>query len=165
MILNDFIPKVPKVKRQTRDFSNFDKTAFNNDVSKIQLLSLVHFDININTIYDQFHNEFLDLIEKHAPMKTLSIKDTKWQLKPWITKGIQKSIAKKDILYKKFLKSKKSFWYKRYSIYRNKTKQLIFYSKRNCYVRYFEKFEKDSKKVWSGISTIINKKSKINFYQ
>ena len=160
MVLNDFVPKLPKIKRQMRDFVNFDKNAFNEDVNKIQLPSIDFTDTNV--IYNHFHDEFLRIVEKHAPMKILSNKETKWLLKPWITKGIQKSIGKKDVLYKKYLKSKSTFWHKRYILYRNRIKQLIFFAKKKYYTSYFDRFEKNSKKVWAGINSIIHKSTKNN---
>ena len=94
MILKDFLPKLPKMKRQIRDYTKFDEGAFNNDVSRIWLLPTDFSDTN--KLYDKFHNDFLKVINTHAPIKTLSIKETKKRkLKPWITKGIQVSIGKK----------------------------------------------------------------------
>ena len=151
---------MPKTKRQARDYTNFDENAFNTDIKRINIHSIESSDINL--IYNHFQDEFLKTIDKHAPMKTLSIKEMKWKQKPWITKGIQNSITKKDILYRKFLRSKSSFWHHRYKIYRNRIKKLIFFSKKRYYANYFVKFEKNSKKIWSGIGSIINKKSKKN---
>ena len=161
LLINDLIPKTPKTKRQIRNFDNFNKDAFNDDVSRIELLSTDTLDIN--TIYNQFHNQFSELIEKHAPMKTLSKKDIKWQQQPWISKHIQNEMRIRDIMHKKYLRSKSSYWFNRFKLYRNRVKKMIFISKKKYYTEYFTKHERNSKKIWEGIGSIIHKKSKKNF--
>ena len=44
------------------------------------------------------------LINSHAPLKKLNKKQRKFQQKPWITKGIQNAIEKKNMLFKKYIK-------------------------------------------------------------
>ena len=43
------------------------------------------------------------LINSHAPLKTLNKKQRRFQQKPWITKGIQNAIEKKNRLFKNIL--------------------------------------------------------------
>ena len=150
------------MKKQIRDLSNFSKNEFNNDVKKIKLKSLNSYK-DVNDLYDFFQNEYLKVIEKHAPLKTLTLNEMRWKQKPWITKGIQKSIKRKDILYRKFLRSKSFFWENRYKLYRNNIKKMIFFSKKRYYANYFAEHELNAKKVWAGINGIIHKKSKNNF--
>ncbi len=80
----------------------------------------------------------------------------KQKLKPWITKGILKSISIKNKHYKKFLKTKKSIWYQNYKYYRDMINHLIRKSKKSYYASYFENFQNNSKKLWCGVKEIIN---------
>ena len=59
-------------------------------------------------MFNVYHDKLLLIINKHAPYKTLSKKETKLKFKPWITKS--KSIKKKNVLYRKFIKTKDKFW-------------------------------------------------------
>ncbi len=102
--------------------------------------------IDINSKYEHFQNKFLELLNKHAPLKPKSKRFKKQQRKPWITNGILKSIRTKNSLLKKFIKTKDEFWFQRYKIYRNTLNRVIRSSKQNYYSSYFRDFKKDSKK-------------------
>ena len=54
------------------------------------------------------------------------------------------------------MRTNDSLWYYRYKIYRDKINHLIRRSKRNYYLKYFDKFRLNSKKTWTGIKEIIN---------
>ena len=64
-------------------------------------------------------------LNKHAPYKTITRKESKSKLKPWLSQGIIKSIQIKNTLYKKFIRSKDLFLYSRYKLYRDKLNKLI----------------------------------------
>ena len=59
-----------------------------------------------------FNKLFLDkithLLDIHAPITKLSIKQKKELEKPWLTKRILQSIKQKNIIYRKFIKSKET---------------------------------------------------------
>ncbi len=162
LILEKTIPKNNKLSVIKRNFKNFNENDFITDVKQLNFDNLNNTQNpqnNIDIKYDYFHNNILQIIEKHAPLQPLSKKKKKQLLKPWITKGILKSITVKNKLYKKFLKSKDSFWYQRYKYYRNMLHRLIKNSKRLHYNSYFESFKTNSKMIWKGINDLINKSS------
>ena len=47
---------------------------------------------NFNSIFDSFSKIIADAINKHAPLKKVSRKQKRLNLKPWITKGIMISV-------------------------------------------------------------------------
>ena len=53
-------------------------------------------DKNIETIFEQFYTLITQNIDKHAPLKKASRKQKRLQNKPWITKGLYKSIKRKE---------------------------------------------------------------------
>ena len=161
MIINEMLPKRPKIKKKIRDLTNFNELTFNEDINKINLKT-IDFSNNTNEIFDQFQDDYIKVLEKHAPMKTLTVNEMRWTQKPWITKSIQKSIQIKDLLYGKFLRTKNPYWHNRYKSYRNNIKRSIFFSKKQYYGKYFAHHERDSKKIWSGINDIIHKNRKKN---
>ena len=142
-----------------RDFSKFSEKDYLLDISNIPL----DLSQNANLMYSNYHQKLLNVLDKHAPIKTLSCRESKWRRKPWFTKGIQTAIKTKHKYYGKYLRSKKDkFWYNRYKSHKNRLDFIIKKSKQNYYKNYFENNLKNSKKIWSGINTIINKRKSKN---
>ena len=54
----------------------------------------------VNTLSDKFVKVFNDTLDKHAPYCYASRKEQRSFNKPWLTKGILTSIAKKNTLYR-----------------------------------------------------------------
>ena len=77
----------------------------------------------------------------------------KLMLKPWITNGIRTSIKIKNKLFA----SDKG---ERYKYYRNIVCHLIRISKRNYFHNYFNNNIANMKKMWKGISNVLNQKKK-----
>ena len=62
-----------------------------------------------------YQDKLVQIIDKNAPFKLVSKKELKLKLKPWIIRGILKSIKTKNKIYGKFLRSRKEFWFDRYN--------------------------------------------------
>lgn len=143
-----------KLTQRIRDYSKFDEANFLEDVAKVDFN---HTNIKRNSTIDQlftdFYNKLNKVIDKHAPLKTVSARIRKQMSKPWITKGIRKSIKIKNALYWKGNTE-------RYKLYRNKIIQLSRLSKKNYYHKYFENHLNNMRKTWQGINEVINRKSK-----
>ena len=92
------------------------------------------------------------LVDTHIPMKALT--KTQKNNKPWITKGIRKSISNRDKLLKSSHRAKtvqeKSKFFKQYKKVRNKIVELIRLSKENYFKNYFSKNVKSPKNIWKG---------------
>ena len=56
--------------------------------------------------YKKFIDKITKLLDIHAPVKKLSHKEKKSLSKPWLTKGILQSIKQKNVLYRKFIRTK-----------------------------------------------------------
>jgi hypothetical protein len=82
-----------------------------------------------------------------APLKTPTKREIKLQQKPWITSGILKSRAKRDIFYKDFVKEKHPMKKERlgsiYLSYRNLIVTLLRNSKKKYHTDYFEEHEEN----------------------
>ena len=90
----------------------------------------------------------MQVIDKNAPLRYLSNREIKRKDKPWITKGIRKSISEKNRLLKTFLKNKSDFYYQRYKFHRDRINHLIPISKKNYYNNFFLENSKNIKKIW-----------------
>ena len=73
---------------------SFDKDKYLGEVKELEDLHLQKHN-NVNQIFHVYHDKLLLIINKHAPYKTLSKKETELKSKPWITKSILKSIKEK----------------------------------------------------------------------
>ena len=61
---------------------------------------------DIDLSYKTFLDKITKLLDIHAPVKKLSHKEKKSLSKPWLTKGILQSIKQKNVLYRKFIRTK-----------------------------------------------------------
>ena len=100
------------------------------------------------------------MLDKRAPIKTLSKSKLKEFSKPWITQGIIKSIKIKNNIYKRFCKekntNKKNALNQKFKQYRNLIKTLTRRSKNDYYHRFFNTNKNNLRKTWQGIKSIIN---------
>ena len=137
-----------------RDYSKFSEKSFRDDVS------IQNFNNNYNNINDQFNDFYLKLegcADRHAPYRKLTPKEVKLNQKPWISSDIIKMIKTKNKLFHRKKRQPNNDNVKKlYNIFRNRVNRELHRSKRDYYSKYFEKNNKNSKKVWEGIRSIIN---------
>jgi len=115
---------------------------------------------DVDTAFNTFWQKVNPIINEFLPLKKVSNKEYKRKYKPWITKGLQISIKRRDRLLKQYIKAKniivKSATYTEYKKLRNEIVKLIQTSKNNFYANYFHVNNKNLRKIWSGIKSIIN---------
>lgn len=163
LIINRLKVTMNKLPIYKRDYSKFDKEALISDLDAInwhEVLSSNNDIIDVNTLFQSFYSKVNNCINRHAPIRKLSRKETKHMCKPWITPGIKTSIKIKNKLYKKYLKSRSIYDFTKYKYYRNKISQLLRTSKQDYYQKYFQINNKNMKNIWCGIKELINLKSR-----
>ena len=78
----------------------FSSNILNADLSNVNQIALFsNQSRNTNNTFSSFYNKFNILVNKHAPMKTISSRKAKQFSKPWITKSLWKSIRVKNKSY------------------------------------------------------------------
>ena len=87
---------------------------------------------DVNKSFSVFYNKLNKLLNKHAPFKPISKRKKKRLLKPWVTKGIRKSIKIKNDLYC-------SGDTTAYKLYRNKVLMLTRITKRCIFTNILKK--------------------------
>ena len=106
---------------------------------------------------DNYTEKFIDIFHKtldiHAPLRKQSRKETKLKNKPWLSKGILKSIQQKNLLYKRALKLNGSNTWAQNKVYRNKLTHIKEYAKR----LYIKNLVNDNKRYTSSLWKIIDK--------
>ena len=70
-------------------------------------------------MFDTFYSKISEFIDIHIPLEQLPKKESQFKTKPWITSAIRTSIKIKNKLYKKFLKTKSSYYETKFNVYRN----------------------------------------------
>ena len=109
-----------------------------------------------NVAYEIFIQKLLFYYNKNIPLsKTKASNKTKH---PWITKGIMRSITKRNILYKEALNSenKNMTEYKRY---RNILTSTIRLSRKLYYSSKIESNTNNAKSLWDTVNNLIGKKN------
>ena len=102
-------------------------------------------------MFSTFYNKFNRLVNKHAPLKTLSGRKAKRFSKPWITRGIRRSIKTKN---KSFLSDDTE----KYKLCRNHILTLTLLRKKLYFHEYFETNLSSIKKTWEGINNLLNRR-------
>ena len=157
-----------KNKKQTvkkRDKRNFDPVKFQNELlddGKL-LLELLN-EKTAESACNLYIKKFTTKLDKDSPFRELSKKEKKLLLKPWLTPGILKSANKKRSLFKQFkndkFKNKESEVYKQYKVYTDSINKLKRLSRTNHWQKYFNENTKNSKKIWVGLNSLLNKHKK-----
>ena len=106
-----------------------------------------------NESYSFFHQKLKHFYDKAFPLKLSTIKENKMKTKPWLTKGLLKSLKTKDKLYKKSIKTPTAENKFKFKQYRNKLNHLLRITKKRYYKTKFE-----ARQTWALINEVINKK-------
>ena len=92
--------KVKVNKFKVPNCSQFSANFVNAELSRVDWNAIVETkSYDVNDLFSSFYNKFNKLVNKHAPMKTISNRKAKQFSKPWITQGVRTSIKIKKKLY------------------------------------------------------------------
>ena len=99
-------------------------------------------------------NTITDTANTYAPLKALSRKEMKPKAKPWITKGLLKSITTKNKLFQQCYKHQDTHLVSTYKTYRNKLTKLKELAKRMYYQNELHLHKENISKQWKIINEI-----------
>ena len=145
-----------------RDMKNFDDRLFVEDLQRkfenMQSNVFINHTANVNSVFNKFHQILKNTVEEHAPLRPITEQEKRKFSKPWVTKGILKSIEIRDIYY---MKSKKNPIYKdKYRKQRNWVTHLIAKSHKKCNIEKISKANNKSKAMWEVINQSLRRKRK-----
>ena len=107
LIKNIFSNKKIKHNIHQRNWNKFDPTNFILDFLDINWNSTLELDQkNVDVSFQNFYNKINTLTNKYAPLRKLTRKQVNTLAKPWVTKGIQIAIHKRNKLQKLFKNTK-----------------------------------------------------------
>ena len=93
-------------RKKTRNWRVFIKREFAEELSNTNWDAVSDVNANTNTSFSNFYKKVTNLLDEMAPLRTPTKREIRLQQKPWITSGILKSMAKRDIFHKEFTKEK-----------------------------------------------------------
>ena len=162
-------PMVPKIKCQKNNalvnYQVRDVTQFNLDkfLECLHLRLSLMFEVNtipVNELADSCLATFTEVVDQFAPKRNASRKERKIRSKPWISRGLIKSIQTKNRLLKQLLRNRDySILSSKYKTYRNTLNRLLRRAKSNYYHSVLNEYKGNSKKAWETVNELIyNKK-------
>ena len=123
-------------------------------------------NLDPNYSFNNFYSAITPIIDKFLPLKKVSSKVHKRKFKPWVSFGIRQCMKRRDKLYTQLRCCKnqlrKQAIQDEYKFLRNRVSELTFTSKKNYFNRYFQANNRNLRKIWQGINSIINIKSNSN---
>ena len=140
------------------DYSNFNEINFVHDFNEIDFGYLNEVS-NIDSNYGRFLKDIVSLVEQHVPTRKCSKKESKFKIKPWITKRIQRMIKTRDSILRRMKKKRSASNVTLYKKFRNRVANELKESKQKYFQNYFTAHRQNMKQIWSGIKTIISHKS------
>ena len=92
-----------------RDGKTCNNGTFSADYKSTDWPSIIQIDKgNPDLSFHNYIEEVEKIISNHAPLRKTRKRELKFQSRPWITSGLQKSIVIKRKLFDKFIKSTNS---------------------------------------------------------
>ena len=118
---------------------------------------------SVHEQFSQFISTFLEVIDAHVPLRKATRKEKRLKLKPWITRGILKSISIKNKLFRLAHKENDRSNLIKYKTYRNALNRTIKEAKKNYYQDFFSQNKNNAKKIWEAINDLANRKKQNGF--
>ena len=101
--------------RNCRSFKNYNHEDFISDLQEIDF-NFISPERDVNTVYGEFSNNILDVMNKHAPFKKRKIRDKQV---PYFNTNLRKAIYRKKMLHHKYQKVPNSTNWENYRVQRN----------------------------------------------
>jgi len=118
-------------------------------------------EINFNEIFNKFINLFQDIVNKHAPMNTLSRKQNNSTTNRALQRNYYCKSKKKGKMYKTHFLNGTDTDKKNYKIFANKLTKSKNVAKRIYFENKIQKCKANSRQTWELIKTLLpNKKVK-----
>ena len=85
---------------------NFNKNLYLDDIKLIDWHEILYPEKNVNEKVQEALNTLNNIVDKHAPIRLASQSKQRQLNKPWLTKGILKSVKRKQKMYRTHFLSK-----------------------------------------------------------
>ena len=129
-----------------RNYKNFNEESFRNDLKQYTELC---------SSYDNFENVFLEVLEKHAPLKKKYIRANEV---PYMSKTLKKAIMKRSQLESRFYRTKGEHHKKEYRKQKNYVSRLYKKEMKKFYQHLHMRDFLDNKKFWKNVKPLYSDK-------
>ncbi|KAJ8035576.1 hypothetical protein HOLleu_19299 [Holothuria leucospilota] len=119
-------------------------------------------DNSADSAYSSFLDIFRHCFDRCCPYYSVKNKLNRTK-SPWLSKGILKSIQRKNKLFKKFKINPTPSNKNAYSLYRNVLTDIIRMAKKMYYYDIIESNKNNSTQLWKILNDILNKKGNVHF--
>ncbi len=139
-----------------RDYKNFNQTLFLNDLSSNECITegCLQNDDLCNK-WDSFKSAFLEISDRHAPVKSLRLKD---RFNPWIDNNIVKLMYKRDYIKEQAVVKQCPILWNEYKQIRNNVTNAIKTAKKEYYSQEVLQCGNDPKKMWKFVNKVTKSK-------
>ena len=158
--MTDIKVKKQKQKMYFRDDSTFNADSFLQDVYAIDWNDITMQCTDLHEITALTIDALKSIVNKHAPKKQTSRNKQRLLHKPWISKGILKSIKIKHTMYKTHFLSRDPSKVCEFKKYSNRLNYLKNISKKTYFCKHFDLCKGNLKATWKLIGTLIKRKTK-----
>ena len=135
---------------------NINISTLKKFTDNLQNLDWGNLDIlDADNAYNSFADTFTQAYNNSLPIIPKKINFFCGKYKPWITCSIQRSIRKKQNLYKKSLKSQLANDLEKYKKYKNKLTSVIRSAEKIYYENKFKATEGNMRQTWKIINTML----------
>ena len=133
-----------------RDYKNYTAESLKDDLKNTDF-STVYMEENPNNSWKNLKNILLKTFNKHAPIISKRVKGKK---SPWLTTSIKKEMNSRDLLHRKFRKSRCQTDYDTYRIQRNKVNVIVRKAKNKHYKSMLNESSNDPRRFWRTLKQI-----------
>ena len=147
-LMKSGIVKGPPKKKVYRSYKNFNAVHFESDLKpKIEILE--------GSTYDEFEKEFINVLDKHAPIKT---KMLRFNNSSFVSKELRKEIMKRSNLRNKFNENRTHENWCKFKLQRNFCVNLYRKTKKHYYKNLNLKNMNDGKAFWKNVKPYFSNK-------
>jgi len=140
-----------------RNFNKFNNINFISDIRKLSLLNINNYT-DVNKAWDDWSSKFSDVCAKHAPLRTVRVKDRR---NPWVTQEILQLMYQRDKIHAKAKKTSDIKLWNEYKYYRNLVVTELRHSECNYFSNEIDK-HRGKPSMWKPLKMALNKNSKSN---
>ena len=133
-----------------RIYKNFNEQDF-----KLELRGKLEVDV-VDANYETFHNVYLNVLNKHAPIKTKVIRGNQ---APYITKAYRKAVMKRSEIKTKYFKKSTLENFNKFRKQKNFCSRLYKKERKKFLDKLDIRLATDNKKFWATVKPFLNHKN------
>lgn len=140
-------PKIPPKLISFRPLKDIDHSNFDRDVEAIPWHSFLNMH-NVSDMVNSFNISVLNLLDCHAPSKSMLIKHYYY---PWITETVKLMMSLRNEAHLRYLRSKKDTHKEYFKQLKTLVNATLHHEKRAYFRQYIDRHTNDPKTLWKNL--------------